>query len=123
MTNQTDLISEVRAALQTATPGNWFVMHDCDIESENPPGSCELDSITHVANVYDAQLIGNSKRWLHQLTDLLENAEKQNEELVKALEHTQDLVHLVKETPESDMVNLIARHIIVTLKRIKGENG
>ena len=72
---------DIRKALDAATPGNWFVMHDTDIEVENPPGSGYTDSVGYTSSVNDAHLIANAPTWLRFLLDENERITKDNQRL------------------------------------------
>lgn len=118
----TDLIQEVKAALQAATPGPWewrkknftpgdgewkdkeFCVGDLQHETKKNSWDAILDVQTNQYGQPDlycwdeaaAHLIANSPTWLQQLVERLETAERQRDEAVKSLENIQDLIHLVQ---------------------------
>jgi hypothetical protein len=70
----TDLIQEVKAALQAATPGPW----------ENEAGTIWAEGVA-IAQVgvifgsrkFDGNLIANSPTWLQKLIDMVEELEEE----------------------------------------------
>ncbi|KWX71589.1 hypothetical protein AMQ84_27075 [Paenibacillus riograndensis] len=115
----TDLIQEVKAALQAATPGKWQAegkeiwRRTDEHGAEFYAGAVWITDVEHSGN---RELIANAPTWLQQLIDRLETAERQREEAVKALEKTK--MYLFSEPSYADE---LLKEVEATLKRIKGE--
>lgn len=124
-----DLISEVKAALQAATPGPWMVEKTYSGWMVTQQETFEVISFAklHEKTEKNQYLIANSPTWLQQLLDRLETAERQREEAVKALEWYGDIENWNQYANSLDIdsaaLNDVGELARTTLKRIKGENG
>jgi len=65
-----------RAIIEAATAGNWFVMHDTDICVENPPGSCEIDSVAWSMGRHDSKFIAAARDGWPAALDEIEHLER-----------------------------------------------
>jgi hypothetical protein len=127
MVLMTNLISEVKAALQAATPGPWTKWERNDgiqvVEKDGELSICDMDGGSWQEWLDNAHLIANSPTWLQQLTDRLEEAVKALE-WYGSMEKYKDVYQptgIKKCTKQIENDNgYLAR---TTLKRIKGENG
>ena len=123
----TNLIQEVRAALQAATPGPWE-QDDEPYVLGNGQVVCRL---WHFNGEYqnqdnNAHLIANSPTWLQQLTERLEATERQRDEAVKALEWYADkkvwTVDVHDQWQPFTQIGVDGGKLArATLKRIKGD--
>ncbi|WP_342439280.1 hypothetical protein NSS79_10405 [Paenibacillus sp. FSL L8-0436] len=60
---QRDLHADLALCSEVAehSPHHWFVMHDTDVMSEDPPGSCELDSLAWASAPIVAEFIAEAR--------------------------------------------------------------
>lgn len=121
MTNQTDLISEVRASLQAATPGPWNKINESVYDAQSYEPICQLygkAEIDFENCENNAHLVANAPTWLQQLTDRMEEA-------VKALEWYADPdKHEIKRRMLGDYAPITldkGKTAQKALKRIKGD--
>lgn len=134
----TNLIQEVKAALQAATPGPWREHHPDAVSDKKGQWICQLyetDTDTDEPVEFDNQqgnvhLIANAPTWLQQLIDHIEVVERQRDEAVKALEWYGDEAQYNYlhdrggwTPPTTNIADDMGKMARTTLKRIKGENG
>ncbi|MEC0167918.1 hypothetical protein [Paenibacillus graminis] len=73
------------------SPYHWFVMHGTDVVSEDPPGSCELDSIAWSSAPIVAEFIAEARTgWPHAI-----------ERAINAEEAADRLTHEIVDLDES----------------------
>jgi hypothetical protein len=99
------LISEVKEALEKATPGPWTYYRG---ESYTSLGGWESEYVINEVDnqrEQDAYLIANSITWLQQLVTGLEEAHRENERLYDALEHARFLLELEKYMSAEDVID------------------
>jgi hypothetical protein len=55
-------LNAIRERAEKATEGQWLTIHNTDICVEEPPGSCDIDSIAYADRVPDAEFIANARQ-------------------------------------------------------------
>jgi hypothetical protein len=79
-------LATIRQRAENATPGTWFTMHKTDICIEEPPGSCEIDSIAYADRELDANFIAHARTDIPALLEHIAELEAENHRYKRAFE-------------------------------------